>query len=115
MTISKLEVGAVPLGVGGDSLRSAAAKINSNFNDSSNAASRLVGTEVNQVATYGFNGIDGTGVGGLSTKNMSWSDTQLPTGVYKNTQGIGPIDGVEGLDPQSVSYTHLTLPTICSV
>lgn len=45
MAISKLEVGVVPLGVGGDSLRSAAAKINGNFTDRTNAASRLVGPE----------------------------------------------------------------------
>ena len=49
MAISKLEVGVVPLGIGGDSLRSAAAKINANFSDQTNAASRLVGTGAEQL------------------------------------------------------------------
>lgn len=49
MAISKLEVGVVPLGLGGDSLRSAAAKINANFADPTNAASKIVGTAVGQV------------------------------------------------------------------
>ena len=49
MAISNLEVGVVPLGVGGDSLRSAAAKINANFNNATHAASRLVGTNAEQV------------------------------------------------------------------
>lgn len=49
MAISKLEVGVVPLGVGGDSLRSAAAKINENFSNTTHAASKLVGTATGQV------------------------------------------------------------------
>lgn len=53
MAISKLEIGVEPLGEGGDSLRSAASKINSNFTDQSNAASRLVGEGANQVPLSG--------------------------------------------------------------
>ena len=57
MTISKLEVGAVPLGVGGDSLRSAAAKINANFSNTTHAASRLVGTAAGNVMEVGAFGM----------------------------------------------------------
>ena len=89
MAISKLEVGVVPLGVGGDSLRSAAAKINENFSNTTHAASKIVGTGAEQVplsknipsllgtaatkdigtgsgqvATWKTYGIEGTGVGG---------------------------------------------------
>lgn len=49
MAISKLEVGVVPLGEGGDSLRSAAAKINENFSNEAHAASKLVGTGASQI------------------------------------------------------------------
>ena len=51
MAISKLEVGVVPLGVGGDSLRSAAAKINENFTNSEHAASKLLGATTGRVPT----------------------------------------------------------------
>ena len=49
MAIQKVELGTLPDGVGGDTPRSAMTKINGNFTDNANAASRAVGVEGNQV------------------------------------------------------------------
>lgn len=73
MAISKLEVGVVPLGVGGDSLRSAAAKINANFADSTHAASRLVGTGAGNLVENQTHGISNTGWGGRSISALAAS------------------------------------------
>lgn len=60
MAIQQIDL-AVP---NGDTVRSANIKINENFTDRSNAASRLVGTGNGQVATWGNRSIEGTGLGG---------------------------------------------------
>ena len=65
MAIQRINLGTAPSGTGGDTNRSAFTKIDGNFADSANAASRLVGTEtgnVMQVGAFGLgsraNGID---------------------------------------------------------
>lgn len=83
MTISKLEVGAVPLGVGGDSLRSAAAKINANFSDQTHAASRLVGTSSGQVPIFKTIGIGGT----TTIEGTGWGGVQGQAG-FANTNDL---------------------------
>ena len=47
-------------------------------------------------------------------KNLAFGDSarsQILTGVEKLTNAVGSTLGASG----TVSYTHLTLPTICSV
>lgn len=82
MAISKLEVGVVPLGVGGDSLRSAAAKINANFSNTSHAASREVGTKSGNLVEMTGTGFNGTGIGG---ENMQ----DAKTGSVNAIKGAG--------------------------
>ena len=67
MAIQRINLGTAPSGTGGDTNRSAFSKIDSNFADSANAASRLVGTAAGNVMEVGAFGIggnsSGTGVG----------------------------------------------------
>ena len=51
MAIQNINLGTAPNGVGGDTLRSTATKINENFTDATNAASRIVGTVSGQIPT----------------------------------------------------------------
>ena len=57
MAITQVNIGSLPDGVGGDTPRSAMVKINTNFTDAPNAASRLVGTAVGNVMEVGAFGI----------------------------------------------------------
>lgn len=49
MAIQNINLGTAPNGVGGDTLRSTATKINENFSNATHAASRLLGTGAEQV------------------------------------------------------------------
>lgn len=60
MAIQQINLGTAPTGVGGDTNRSAYDKINKNFSDSSNAASRQVGTGTGNVMEVGAFGIGGS-------------------------------------------------------
>lgn len=66
MAIQTINLGTSPTGVGGDTVRSTAVKINENFSNLANAASRLVGTENNNVPVIGLYGIGETGWLGLA-------------------------------------------------
>lgn len=60
MAIQTINLGTAPSGAGGDTNRSANVKINANFTDNVNAASRLVGTSrgnVMQVGAFGLGGL----------------------------------------------------------
>lgn len=61
MTIQALNLGTPPTGTGGDTDRSAFAKLNANFQDTGNAASRLVGTAPGNIAPVGQFGFGGGG------------------------------------------------------
>ena len=59
MAIQRINLGTAPSGTGGDTNRSAFTKIDGNFADTTNAASRLVGTasgNVMEVGAFGFGG-----------------------------------------------------------
>ena len=60
MAITQVNIGSLPDGVGGDTPRSAMVKINTNFTDNANAASRLVGTATGNVMEVGAFGIGKT-------------------------------------------------------
>ena len=57
MAIQRINLGTAPSGTGGDTNRSAFGKIDSNFADSANAASRLVGTAAGNVMEVGAFGL----------------------------------------------------------
>ena len=61
MAIQRINLGTAPSGTGGDTNRSAFTKIDGNFADTTNAASRLVGTAAGNVMQVGAFGL-GTGV-----------------------------------------------------
>ena len=59
MAIQRINLGTAPSGTGGDTNRSAFNKIDGNFADSANAASRLVGTAAGNVMEVGAFGLGG--------------------------------------------------------
>ena len=60
MAIQRINLGTAPSGTGGDTNRSAFTKIDGNFADTTNAASRLVGTGAGNVMEVGAFGLGGT-------------------------------------------------------
>lgn len=60
MAIQRINLGTAPSGTGGDTNRSAFTKIDGNFADTTNAASRLVGTAAGNVMEVGAFGLGGT-------------------------------------------------------
>lgn len=60
MAIQRINLGTAPSGTGGDTNRSAFTKIDGNFADSANAASRQVGTSWNNVMQVGAFGLGAT-------------------------------------------------------
>lgn len=93
MTIQSVNL-TVP---GGDTPRSAFTKINANFSDQSNAASRLVGKERSNVAAYEVYGLSDMGYGGLCkrlTDGANLNDIKAYTGFYRGNGLINaPISG----------------------
>ena len=66
MAIQRINLGTAPSGTGGDTNRTAFKKIDDNFADSANAASRLVGTatgNVMQVGAFGLGSVIGLAAG----------------------------------------------------
>ena len=59
MAIQRINLGTAPSGTGGDTNRTAFKKIDDNFTDSANAASRLVGTAAGNVIEVGAFGLGG--------------------------------------------------------
>ena len=60
MAIQRINLGTAPSGTGGDTNRSAFTKIDGNFTDTTNAASRLVGTAAGNVMEVGAFGLGST-------------------------------------------------------
>ena len=79
MAIQTINLGTEPNGVGGDTNRSANVKINNNFTDNANAASRLVGTASGNVMEVGAFGL------GSSNQNIS-ANTIKGSGFYQNSE-----------------------------
>ena len=67
MAIQRINLGTAPSGTGGDTNRSAFTKIDGNFADSANAASRLVGTAAGNVMEVGA-------FGGQLVAAVEWFD-----------------------------------------
>ena len=109
MAITEVNIGSLPDGVGGDTPRSAMVKINTNFTDNANAASRLVGTAVGNVMEVGAFGI---GRDALAITNVT-NFTELLSkysGVYKPTGNWATTNA-----PHSAGGTALVLSNTSSI
>lgn len=81
MAIQNINLGALPLGTGGDTFRSAATKINENFSNTTHAASKLVGTASGQIPLAQNTGTAAFGHY-KDTVNTSVSANDLDYGIY---------------------------------
>ena len=109
MAITQVNIGSLPDGVGGDTPRSAMVKINANFTDAPNAASRLVGTAVGNVMEVGAFGI---GRDALAITNVT-DFTELMSkysGVYKPSTNWATTNA-----PHSAGGTALVLSNTGSI
>ncbi|WP_151981583.1 phage tail fiber protein [Acinetobacter guerrae] len=102
MAIQTINLGTAPSGAGGDTNRSANVKINANFTDNVNAASRLVGTSSGNVMQVGA-----FGLGGLSADSNP--DSFLKCG-FSHTNG-SPTSGFNFL--MLITATHSTNEDYC--
>ena len=81
MAIQRVNLGTAPTGVGGDTTRSAFVKLDANFADSANAASRLVGTSTNNVMQVGA-----FGLGSNARYQMANPANEAPANDLEKTQ-----------------------------
>lgn len=88
MTIQNVNLGSAPTGAGGDTFRSAAAKINENFANNTHAASRLVGGAGGNVM-----GVGQFGIGNSEVYELGGEDFSSPSGVLAKGLRFGMIDG----------------------
>lgn len=85
MAIQRINLGTAPSGTGGDTNRSAFTKIDGNFADTTNAASRLVGTaagNVMEVGAFGFGGV-GRVIGNISTLQQLKDAVQGKSQIFR--------------------------------
>lgn len=85
MAIQRINLGTAPSGVGGDTERSAFKKIDDNFGDWGNAASRYVGTTSGNVMEVGAFGFGGAGIvkGNLPTVTAIKTNIRDKTQIYR--------------------------------
>ena len=109
MAITQVNIGSLPDGVGGDTPRSAMVKINTNFTDAPNAASRLVGTAVGNVMEVGAFGI---GRDALAITNVTKFTELLSkySGVYRPSTNWATTNA-----PHSAGGTALVLSNTGSI
>lgn len=92
MAIQRINLGTAPSGTGGDTNRSAFKKIDDNFVDSANAASRQVGTAAGNVMEVGAFGLGGQKIfdieGDYKDINTSLKFTQFFRNNSNNTAAI---------------------------
>ena len=86
MAIQTANLGTPPSGVGGDTFRSAATKLNENFSNNAHAASRLVGTQAGNLMEVGAFGL-GAAIHPIFPSNFT-EQKAAKTGFYQ-TQSIG--------------------------
>lgn len=81
MAIQRINLGTAPSGTGGDTNRSAFTKIDGNFADTTNAASRLVGEATNNVMQVGAFGL------GAYAKTVDATDKSIQTNRFIQVAG----------------------------
>lgn len=85
MAIQNINLGTAPNGVGGDTLRSTATKINENFSNTTHAANRLVGKEAGNVMEVGAFGLGV--ISGAPHIADTTSPKDIPSGFFKYNDG----------------------------
>ena len=107
MTIDTIGVGSAPGDNTGDGLRTAMTKVNNNFGSSANAASKLVGTDPDEVPLN-------SDLGTASVKNTGTASGEIPTaddlgmvgGQSNFTSANYQPNSVQGLnDPHELYYS----------
>lgn len=103
MTIQNVNLGSAPTGAGGDTFRSAAAKINENFSNNTHAASRQVGLGAGNVMAVGAFGLGATATSSPA-ENIHKT---LPNGFY-GVNGLAgfPYNYGEMIVLQQGGWTH---------
>ena len=81
MAIQNIVLGTAPTGAGGDTFRSAAAKINENFTNNTHAASRIVGGDSGNVMGVGQFGVGNSGMYDLRNEDLSSPNNVLAKGL----------------------------------
>ena len=109
MAITQVNIGSLPDGAGGDTPRSAMVKINANFTDAPNAASRLVGTATGNVMEVGAFGLGRDAIAITTTTDFTELMNKY-SGVYKPTGNWATTNA-----PHSVSGTALVLSNTGSI
>lgn len=82
MAIQRINLGTAPSGTGGDTNRSAFTKIDGNFADSANAASRLVGTAAGNVMEVGAFGLGSASTSSITKEQFNDPSKAPATGFY---------------------------------
>lgn len=85
MTLQTVNFGSASDGSQGDTARAAFGRINQNFSDTTNAASRLVGTAAGQLMEVGAFGLGATSLAILSSIDQQ----SIPPGWYRITSATG--------------------------
>lgn len=114
MAIQRINLGAAPSGTGGDTNRSAFKKIDDNFVDSANAASRLVGTaagNVMEVGAFGLGSDAATNVKDYNDPPLINAYTKITNSSLFGIQSVWQRNGtgfqiLTGLDDKRLRYRH---------
>lgn len=115
MAIQRINLGTAPSGTGGDTNRSAFTKIDGNFADTTNAASRLVGKgagNVMEVGAFGLGTNDGSFLHAYNDAPKGngfivYSDLAYTYGIQAvfAPNGTG-IQIISGIDDKTLRYRH---------
>ena len=109
MAITQVNIGSLPDGAGGDTPRSAMVKINANFTDAPNAASRLVGTATGNLIEVGAFGIGRDAVAITDVTNFTELMSKY-SGVYRPSTNWATTNA-----PHSAGGTALVLSNTGSI
>ena len=109
MAITQVNLGTLPDGVGGDTPRSAMVKINANFSDSVNAASRLVGIATGNLIEVGAFGLGRDAVAISNVTDFAELMSKY-SGVYKPSGSWSTANA-----PHSAGGTALVLSNTGSI
>lgn len=109
MAIQRINLGTAPSGTGGDTNRSAFKKIDDNFADSVNAASRLVGRDAGNVMEVGAFGLGSAGRYQAQNPAASATVPELDKTQMYSFSNTGSVDYGHGLGWTVGSKAHFIL------
>lgn len=109
MAIQRINLGTAPSGTGGDTNRSAFTKIDGNFADSANAASRLVGTAAGDVMEVGAFGLGGNGRYGSANPATGATASDLAKTQMYSFSDTGPVGYGQGWGWSAGNKVHFIL------